>query len=187
MRRTFLLLGGAILFGSFILSVACETGQKGDVWGCVISTLCALFLAVCSVCLLRKWRRERRILRAVDALLPAARSGDAVAQCRVADLYSEAGMCAEAYRFYTAAARGGVAAAMYQLGLDLMPGVGAPCREDEQEGIDWLSRAYEAGDARGADLLADLYEYGTEFTPADPALAHLWRTRATECKKADGG
>ena len=96
-------------------AAAWHTGQQGDVWDCIICVVNVPLFAVGSVLYLRRWRWERRVLKMADVLLPAACSGDAAAQRRMADLYSELGMDAEAYRFYTAAAKGGDAIAMCRL------------------------------------------------------------------------
>lgn len=164
---------------------AYQAGVKGEWWDCFGYIGFALLFLGGAVVILRRELWLRRALRRADKLLSAASGGDAVAQCHLADFYDEIGMEAEAFRFYVAAARGGVPEAMYRVGCLLMPGVGAPCREDEEEGIEWLSRAYEAGDARGAGWLAALYEHGSDFTPANADLARLWRERETEAAHAN--
>ena len=177
------LVGSIFVLGGVL--GAYQAGVKGEWWGCVAFIGCVLLTFGGVVLLLRRELRVWRMRRRADALLRAANGGDAPTQCRLADLYSEIGMEKEAYGFYVAAARGGVAEAMYSVGYMLMPGMGAPCREDEEEGISWLIRAYEAGDARGASLLADLYTHGTDFTPADADLARLWRERDAAAACAD--
>lgn len=164
---------------------AYQAGVKGERWDCLGFIGLALLFSGGLVVWLRRELWLRRVLRKADELLPAADGGDAAAQCRLADFYDEIGMEAEAFRYYAAAARGGVPEAMYRVGCMLMPGVGAPSREEEAEGIDWLSRAYEAGDARGAGWLAALYEHGTDFTPANADLARLWREREAKAAHAE--
>ena len=168
----------AFTLGSVALAVL--RWRSGTWVDLAIAVVSALFFGVGVVIFLREWREKAELRRSVRKLLPAADGGDAQAQYCVACMLSELGQETMACRYFTAAAESGHADAMFYLGIALLPGIGASCREDEQEGIAWLRRADAAGSEDAAEWLAPIYEYGTRFTPADTEEACRWYRRAAD-------
>jgi len=111
----------------------------------------------------------------------AAEGGDAEAQCKLGQLYSEGkGVPQDKYLaavLWRRAADQGNANAQSSLGLAYINGDGVP--SDFGAAAFWLQKSAEQGDARGQVRLSLLYEAGWGV-PQDYAQAAAWTQKAAE-------
>lgn len=113
----------------------------------------------------------------LDALKQAAELGYAPAQLYIASLYEEGlkGLPADlpkARAWTRRAADSGNPRAMFAYGMHLFQGTGGPRNADE--GLNWLTRAAEAGVVDSQFNLAQLYETGEGGVQTDTVAAFKW-------------
>eukprot|EP00727_Mastigamoeba_balamuthi_P007749 m51a1_g3595 hypothetical protein (598) ;mRNA; r:1176176-1179089 len=124
----------------------------------------------------------------------AARAGHADAMCALAGICEAGGDPARALRLYRSAARLGSARGQHGLGVMLAYGRGADPADPEgpagalearqAEGVAWIRRAAEQGDAQALERLGDLYWFGDGGLRADLEAALAWYRRAAAAGSA---
>ena len=116
-----------------------------------------------------------------DQTLDKAQRGDATAQIRLAEMYSNGEGVpeddTEAVKWYRLAAEQGNAYAQYSLGWAYANGEGVP--EDDTEAVKWYRLAAEQGVAGAQFRLGVMYDYG-QGVPEDDTEAVKWYRRAAE-------
>ena len=118
----------------------------------------------------------------ISELTAMAENGDLEAQFELGITYENTKEYAQAFAWYSKAAKQGMAAAQCKLGNMYRDGLGIP--QDYKLAFAWFSRAAESGDVAAQYNLGLMYDDG-EGLPQDVEAANGWFLKAAEQGDAD--